>query len=198
MTLELIKIRASVRRFSDKAVPKDTIDRILEAGRLAPSGGNEQSWKFGVITDRSLVEDIAAIAYGQEWMTTASFLMVLCTGIVAQERGGRDILNARFPALKEKIEGMDDELYAALYMEEHQTKIPGTQMMLTALEEGIFSTWISYFDVEALNRMLELPKGWTASEILAFGYPENGKDMKGKKRIEEIAFWNRYGGQNER
>lgn len=196
--IDLIKKRASIRRFSEASVSQEAIERILEAGRLAPSGGNEQSWKFGVITDRKRIEEIAGIAYGQKWICTANFLIVLCTGTVEPDRGGRDVLLARFPQLCEEIKALNEELYAALYMEEHQTKIPGTQMMLTALEDGIYSTWISYFDVEALNRMLALPEGWTASEVLAFGYAKEEKSMKKKKAIEEIVFWNCYGGEDER
>ena len=197
MILDLLKKRESVRRFSSERVSKDTIKRILEAGRLAPSGGNEQSWKFGVITDRNLIDKITELAYGQKWMGSASFLIVLCTGIVEKERGGRDILISRFPELKAQVLDMPEQLYAALAMEENQTKIPGTQMMLAALEEGIGSTWVSYFQVQPLNRLLNLPQGWTSSEILVFGYPDQQKGMKPKKPIEDLIFWNVCGGEDE-
>lgn len=197
MILELLKGRASVRKFSSERVAEDLIQSILEAGRLAPSGGNEQSWKFGVVTDRDQILKIADIAYGQKWIATASFLIVLCTGIVEKERGGRDVLIARFPRYKAEILALPEEIYAAFTMEEHQTKIPGTQMMLAALEEGIASTWVSYFEVESLNELLSLPQGWTASEILAFGYPEEQMGMKPKKPLKEIVFWNEVGADHE-
>ena len=49
MILDLLKKRCSDRTFSDAAIPRSTIDYILECGRLSPSGGNEQPWKFGVM-----------------------------------------------------------------------------------------------------------------------------------------------------
>ena len=50
--------RRSVRNFKDKPVPDPIIQRVLEAGRFAPSAGNCQPWKFIVITNKSLIEEI--------------------------------------------------------------------------------------------------------------------------------------------
>ncbi|MHA1256536.1 MAG: nitroreductase family protein [Promethearchaeota archaeon] len=50
--------RRSVRNFKDKPVPESLIQRVLEAGRFAPSAGNCQSWKFIVITNKALLEEI--------------------------------------------------------------------------------------------------------------------------------------------
>lgn len=47
MIVELLKTRFSVRRFQDRPVPEAVLQDILEAGRLSPSGGNEQPWAFG-------------------------------------------------------------------------------------------------------------------------------------------------------
>ncbi|CAO0823993.1 Nitroreductase [Desulfarculales bacterium] len=57
--LELIKTRRSVRKFTDQPVDQTLIDDILEAGRWAPSGQNNQAWRFLVIRDPSLKEQIA-------------------------------------------------------------------------------------------------------------------------------------------
>jgi nitroreductase len=191
MILDLLRKRYSVRKFSNKKISQGTIDYILEAGRLSPSGGNEQPWKFGVITDKDLIREISKIAYNQKWIENASLLIILCTTIVSDERGGRDIQMARFPELKDKIKKMDKELYSKLNQEEHQTKIPGTHMVLAALEHGIGSTWISYFKVDELSKLLNLPKDWIPSEIIAFGYP--AKEMKPvrKKNINEVIFYNK-------
>lgn len=163
---------------------------ILEAGRLSPSGGNEQSWMFGVIIDKDMIKKVAEIAYNQKWIESASFLIVLCTFIVEKERGGREIQQARFPKISGIIESMDNEIYSCLNMEEHQTKIPGTHMVLAALEHGIASTWVSYFDVDRMSMLLNLPTACIASEILAFGYPTNKKEPVKKKSLEEITFYN--------
>lgn len=190
MLLDLLKDRTSVRSFTQEPISHANIQTILEAGRLSPSGGNEQSWVFGVIDDRETIEFVSRIAYNQNWITSARFLIVLCTRMVEKSRGGRDIQKSRFPSLSETIENMDDRLYASLNMEEHQTKIPGTHMVLAAQELGIASTWISYFQVEALNQRLNLPSSLMASEIIAFGYPVKHKQPTPKKPLEAITFYN--------
>lgn len=192
MLLDLLKKRTSIRNFTGEEISKEVIGYILEAGRLSPSGGNEQSWKFGVISDKNLIKEISEISYNQKWIGSASFLIVLCTCIVEAERGGRDIQKARFPELSETIDSMNNEIYSSLNLEEHQTKIPGTHMVLAALEHGIASTWVSYFDVNKVSALLNLPKSCIASEILAFGYPSKNKEPLAKKNIEEVVFYNTF------
>lgn len=194
MLLDLLQNRYSVRGFTGEEVPGETIEAILEAGRLSPSGGNEQPWRFGVITDREQIRRITEIAYHQKWIESASFLIVLCTRIIGQERGGRNIQKVRFPELAREIDEMEAGLYGSLNMEEHQTKIPGTHMAMAALEHGLYSTWISYFKVNELNELLKLPENCTASEILALGYPAKSGNRTPKKSLEELVFYNEFRG----
>ncbi|MTI65612.1 MAG: nitroreductase [Firmicutes bacterium] len=190
MLLDLLKKRCSLRDFSSKDIEKEKIDYILKAGRLSPSGGNEQPWKFGVITNKDLIKKISNLAYNQKWINDANFLIVLCTIIVSDKRGGRDIQRARFPEFKDSINNMDKKLYSKLNQEEHQTKIPGTHMVLAALEQGIGSTWISYFKVEEVSKLLNLDKNCIPSEIIAFGYPKKKIKPKKKKSLDDIVFYN--------
>ena len=59
--LELIKTRRSTRRFQDRALEKELLDKIIEAGRYAPSGGNNQTTHFFVITDRAVLTRLASL-----------------------------------------------------------------------------------------------------------------------------------------
>lgn len=191
MLIDLLIKRSSIRNFRCQEISKEIIESILEAGRLSPSGGNEQPWVFGVITDRDMINSIAEIAYNQNWIKSAPLLIVLVTRLVEDERGGRDIQKSRFPHWEKQIENMDRNLYTCLNLEEHQTKIPGTHMVLQALEYGIGSTWISYFGVKMLGELLKLPDNHIPSEIIAFGYPEKEITPRKKKDLEEIVFYNK-------
>ncbi len=193
MITELLKNRFSVRKFQDKPIPDDVIQGMLEAGRLSPSGGNEQPWAFGVITDRHLIAQIVEMACQQEWIAKAPLLIVLCTVGVDDERGGRDIQKYRFPEYAEVIEKMDQDLYWALNQEEHQTKIAGTHMAVVALEQGVGSCWVSQFDVKCLAKLLNLPRGYLPSEILVLGYPEEECKLTKKKELNEVVFYNAFG-----
>jgi nitroreductase len=87
---------------------------------------------------------------------------------------------------------LDKELYSDINLEEHQTKIPGTIMMLQALEIGIYSTWISYFKVEEIKANLKVDDPYIPSEIIAFGYPDEEIIHRNKKAIKDITFYNHF------
>ena len=188
MLLDVLRRRCSVRRFQDRPVPSDVLRDMLEAGRLSPSGGNEQPWQFGVITDAPTIALIADAAYRQAWIASAPLLIVLCTQAVQDERGGRDIQVQRFSEWADAIMSLDSKVYSALNSEEHQTKIPGTHMALVALERGIGSTWVSRFDVEAVARIINPPEGYFPSEILVFGYPDGVGHPATKKPLDDVVF----------
>jgi nitroreductase len=161
---------------------------MLEAGRLSPCSGNEQAWRFGVITDRSAIARVAEAAYQQKWIASAPLLIVLCTRKVQDDIGGRDIQVQRFPEWADAMKSMDAKLYSALNSEEHQTKIPAVHIALVALEHDIGCTWVSRYDVSSVARIINVPDGYFPSEILTFGYPAGSGHHAKKKSLDEIVF----------
>ena len=61
--IEDIRSRRSVRKFTPEPVSDELIDRILEAGRWAPSGLNNQPWRFAVVKDRGLITEISRLTH---------------------------------------------------------------------------------------------------------------------------------------
>ena len=141
MILELLRRRRSVRAFEERPVPDEVLVEMLEAGRLSPSGGNEQPYRFGVVTDPESIAMIAEAAYRQTWIADAPLLIVLCVKVVPEEAEGGPFQEFRFPQFHQAMRLMPPGLFVALNQEEHQTKIPGAYMALVALEHGIGSTW---------------------------------------------------------
>ncbi len=192
MLLDLLKKRYSCRDFSPKPVPSGVIKYMLKCARLSASGGNEQPWKFGVITDVAIIGKIAeaaSVIYDQKWIKSAPLLIVLCTRLF--DRIDETIGMNRFPSLTEKIKNMEPCLYAAVNMEEHQTKIPGEHMVLAALEHGIYSTWISSLDCEAAGKIIGA-EGYLVTNVIAFGYPKRPKKPTGKKTLDALVFGNHF------
>jgi len=58
-----IRTRRSIRKFTPEAVSEELIERILEAGRWAPSGLNNQPWRFAVVKNRGLIAEIAKLTH---------------------------------------------------------------------------------------------------------------------------------------
>jgi nitroreductase len=56
---ETLYSRRSIRQYKDEAVPRETIDRLLEDATWAPTGSNMQPWEFVVITDRDFMKELS-------------------------------------------------------------------------------------------------------------------------------------------
>ena len=74
-TLEAIKRRRSVRRFTGAAVPREDLLRIVDAGRQAASGHNRQPWDFIIVTDGPMLQEMAART--SAWLAQAGAVIVL-------------------------------------------------------------------------------------------------------------------------
>jgi len=70
---EVIKKRQSIRKYRPDPIPKEMIREILEAARIAPSGGNRQPWYFIVVQDK---ENIAKLAGRQQWAAEAPVMIL--------------------------------------------------------------------------------------------------------------------------
>ena len=190
MLLNILKKRYSCRNFSGKAIPSDIIGYMLECGRLSASGGNEQPWKFGVITDTALIAKIAEAAsvnYNQIWIEKAPLVIVLCTQLFDYEISNMN----RFPSMETQVCDLDKNLYAVINMEEHQTKIPGEHMVLAAMEHGVYSTWVSSIDCEMVGELIGI-KNYLVTNVIAFGYPEHPQEPTPKKDLASITFTNHF------
>jgi nitroreductase len=192
MLIDLLNKRYSCRDFDSKEISSDIVEYIIECGRLSASGGNEQPWKFGIITDKDLIKKIseaASVNYDQSWIANAPLIIVLCTQIF--DYTGSEVGMKRFPSYHERIHAIDRDLFALIDMEEHQTKIPGEHMVLAALEHGIYSTWVSSIDCEKVGQLLGIDGYWV-SNIIVFGYPKTIREVTPKKNTEDIAFTNSF------
>jgi len=73
--------RASIRMWKPAPVERDKIERVLEAGRRAPSWGNTQPWRFIVVQDKTRREEITKASGGQPHAASAPVLIVCCGAI---------------------------------------------------------------------------------------------------------------------
>ncbi len=76
---EAISKRRSVRKYRPGEVTRQQLSQIVNLGRLAPTGRNEQPWEFVVITDRTRLRQLARLAdYGKFIADASACIVVLC------------------------------------------------------------------------------------------------------------------------
>ena len=159
---EAIKTRRSVRSYQDKPIPEEVLTRILEAGRMAPSGGNRQPWKFVVVTDKETRKRLGKAANNQHFVSEAPVI------IAAVGLNSKKIMSCGIPA---------DPVDVAVAID---------HMTLAAVEEGLGTCWIGAFSQEKVCKILKIPSSFKVIELLPLGYPADSPGPKVRKSLEEI------------
>ena len=72
--LEAIRKRRSVRKYTGDSIPREDLEKIVDAGRLAASGSNQQPWDFIVVTDREMINQLKVAA---KWMDKAAAIIAV-------------------------------------------------------------------------------------------------------------------------
>jgi nitroreductase len=72
--LEAIRKRRSIRRYTGDPIPREDLETIVDAGRLAATGNNRQPWDFIVVTDREMIEQLKVASW---WMEKAGAIIAL-------------------------------------------------------------------------------------------------------------------------
>ena len=165
--LELAKQRYSCRSYSSRQVEQEKLNKILEAGRVAPSAVNFQPWQFIVIRDKENLNKIHK-AYHREWFQTAPCVIVIC--------GDHDT------SWKRNHDGKDHcDIDVAIAVD---------HMTLQATELGLATCWICNFDPQKAIEILQLPRHLEPIVILPVGYPLDHGDPdrhdEKRKAMDEI------------
>jgi len=73
---DTIKDRRSIRTYKGKRIPTDKLEKLLKAARLAPSAGNEQHWKFIIVENEKIKNQLVTASNNQAFIGTASHVIV--------------------------------------------------------------------------------------------------------------------------
>lgn len=176
--LELIITRQSDRKYSNVKVEQDKLERILEAGRMAPSACNAQPWKFIVVNEPELLSKVAGA-------TTAPLLGM--NGFVPQAPLLIVVVREK-PNLTSKIgAGIKDKDYSLI-----DIGIASENICLQAKAEGLGSCMLGWFDEPLVKKLLEIPKNKRVELIITIGYSLSTQREKRRKPHEETVSYNKY------
>jgi nitroreductase len=159
---EVIKNRKSIRDYEDKPIPEDKLLRVLEAARLAPSGGNRQEWKFIIVRDSQRRQKLAQAAEGQTFVGKAP---VVIAAVATQP----------IPMMICGVPAYAVDLSIAV---DHLT--------LAAVDEGLGTCWIGAFSQEATRKILNVPAKYKIVVLMPLGFPQEPGRPKNRKPLNEI------------
>ena len=196
--LNLISTRKSVRKYLDKHIPDEDLRKILEAGRLAPSWMNVQSWKFILVKSQEIKDLLCELSIGQQQVKTADALIVCIADTNAWDEAG--ISKIQNPALNPALQCENGVLMRTM----EQVIYPISYMMLTANSLNISSCIIGAFGSEITGvlpeisakakEVLGLEDGQIISTIITLGYDANPTEtIKQRKNFDEVVFLEKLG-----
>jgi len=161
--IEVVLSRRSIRRYEQKEIPRDVLDKILEAGRQAPSAANKQPWHFIVLTDSKIKRELSKGLFNR-FIKDAPVTVVGCTH--------KDLIAGKWSLVS--------------------TTIALQNMVIAAWAMGIGSCWIGDFKEEKVKRLLSIPENWNVGALVSFGYPAEKPHSRKKKSMEEIVGFNKF------
>jgi nitroreductase len=164
---EMIAGRRTVRRFKPDPVPRDLLERLVDAGRLAPSAANLQPLEFVVIDGAGPRAEIFPCL---KW---AAYIAPAGDPAPGEEPAAYIITLANL-TIREKMFEYD----AGAAME---------NMILAALGEGVGSCWLLSIDRERLRAILGVPERYRIDSVLALGYP--AEDPAAEVMGESCRYW---------
>jgi nitroreductase len=144
-TWDAIRARRNVRAYSDRPIDPADLDRILEAGRRAPSASNRQKWDFVVVTDRDQLAELGTVWQGARHIPGSQATIVL---VMADPEEERYLTIDRFDLGQATM-----------------------AMMIAAADLGIGSGHSAVGDQDAARRILGVPEDRTCVAMIGLGYP---------------------------
>ncbi len=163
--LKEITERRSRRGFSAEAVARDVVERIVDAGRRAPSCANKQPVRFLVLTEpASLEKGHKALSRGNYWAEHGTFLVYILTN---------RSLSCNLP---------DGRNYAWF-----DAGLAVENMLLQAVHEGLIGHPMAGFTPQVVHDEFDIPDEYEVVTAIAFGYPGNGEYLNEHHAAGEIS-----------
>jgi len=158
--LKLIKTRRSVRKFKDKDVSREIVDEILEAGRWAPSGLNNQPWKFMVLKAEGK-DSLAEHTKYSQIVKNANKLIVVFFNKQDSYNRDKDLM-----AIGSCIQNM----------------------LIFIHSKKLGACWLGEIlnQKSQIQKLLKTPKNLELAAVLALGHPFDSRQTARRKKLKDL------------
>jgi nitroreductase len=180
-TLEAIKTRRSVRRFSDQPVEPEKLQAVLEAVQQAPSWSNKQCWHLVVVQDKEVRNTISELSFVESFFATYGYKTNPAQKGLAQ--APVVIVACADPHQSGDLRG--EQYYMA------DMGIATQNLMMAAHDQGLGSVFVGVFDEEQLKKLLGIPANIRIVGLFPLGYPAG--ESKGGPPRKPLSEFVHYG-----
>lgn len=167
---QVIRKRKSIRKYKTDPIPDDVLNRILNAGRMAPSAKNYQPWHFIVIREPEMKKKVAEACRNQFFMAEAGAIICGC----AFEKVAWNRMGNYMPSWT------------------HDLTIALDHMILAATNEGLGTCWIGAFDEKMVKDVLGIPEDVRVVALTPVGYPAEDAKDRGRLELKDIVSYEKF------
>jgi nitroreductase len=175
--IELLKSHRSIRKFSDRRIPRELLLELIRAGQGAATSSHVQAYSVIHVMDQANREAIAGLAGGQGYIANCADFLVFCADMKrpteASERTGANV-----------VRGMTEQLLVASV----DTALMAQNVAVAAESEGLGICYIGGIrnNPQAVSDLLRLPEHVYPVFGMCLGYPAHDPDVKPRLPVEAI------------
>ncbi len=197
----------SMRRLRTDPVPLALIYKVIEAGTQGPSGGGVQAWRFVVVTEQRVKEQIAEIYlrgwrmaetnYAKAGLTPENSKNVRAAAYLAEHLAEAPVL--LIPCLRSRkshearLNGPNRETFLRILGGSIYPAIQNMLLACRALGLGASLTTITTLYEDEMRKILDLPEFLTTYALIPIGYPKGKFGPVTRRPVEEVTWLNQYG-----
>ena len=176
--MDVIQGRRSIRRYQEKAVPDELLDKLLEAARWAPSWANSQCWHFVVVreeaTKKKIQETVSPRNPSSLAIGNAPVLLVVCGQL--------------------KRSGFYDDQYPTKFGDwfMYDLGLATQNLCLAAHESGLGTVIVGLFDHEKVGKIVGLPPEHEVLVLIPLGYPDHEPSPPKRLELEKFVHFDSF------
>jgi nitroreductase len=170
--LKAIKGRRSIRAFKSKDVPKEIVEKLINAAIWAPSAGNIQPWEFIIVRKPEIKKALAKAALNQTFIEEAPVVIVVCA-------------NENRSSQRYGVRGKT--LYC---IQDTAAAIQNIHLAAYSLKLG--TCWVGAFKEEEAREVLKIPQGIRPVAIIPVGYPAGTPSPRNRRPISQIVHYETF------
>lgn len=173
---EIIEKRQSNRRYKEDVIEHEKVIQCIQAAHLAPSACNAQAWKF-VVVDEPTIKEQVAMAANDMGMNKFVLQAPVIIAVVLERANFTSAIGS---TIKQKDYTMID------------IGIAVENICLQATELGLGSCIVGWFNEHKVKKILQIPRTKRVPLLITLGYSDDIQRTKIRKKIEEIYSFNKY------
>jgi nitroreductase len=161
--IESIFTRRSIRKYLDKPVPEELVQKLLAAAMQAPSARNQQAWQFVVIDDRATLSKVPEIMPNAAMAADAPLAILVCGDLGLEKSAGYWVVDCAAAA---------------------------ENILLAAHALGLGAVWTGVYPrqprMDGLKRLVGLPEKIVAHSLVVIGYPDEQVPAVDRFRADRV------------